>query len=190
MRVKDQVKQKALFEATIKVVNEIGFAASSISKIAMEAGISPATIYIYHENKEDLLVSTYIEIKKGLGRALLQGFDESRPIRDTFKQVWLNGFTYIANHRAAFDFTEQFANSPYSEKVDKEELDKHFEILMQVFRRGVEQKIIKDVGFDLISVFLFYPPMHLSNKRHCSGFEMSDESIDLAFSMAWDAIKL
>ena len=64
MRVKDDIKQDALFEATVKLVNEIGFAASSVSKIAKEAGVSPATLYVYYKNKEDLLVSTYIEIKK------------------------------------------------------------------------------------------------------------------------------
>lgn len=190
MRVKDEVKQKALFEATIKVVNQIGFAASSISKIAGEAGISPATIYIYHENKEELLVSTYVEIKRGLGEALLRDFDESRPIRDTFKQVWTNGFAYVAKNRAAFDFAEQFANSPYSELVNRAEVEKYFEPLMLTFQRGVQQKIIKDISFDLISAFLFYPLMYLSNRRHCSGFELTDENIDLAFNMAWDAIKL
>jgi len=42
VRAKDEIKQEALFEATIKVVNQIGFASSSVSKIAREAGISPA----------------------------------------------------------------------------------------------------------------------------------------------------
>ena len=56
MRTKDGIKQEALFEATVKLVNEIGFASSSVSKIAKQAGISPATIYIYYKNKEDLLV--------------------------------------------------------------------------------------------------------------------------------------
>ena len=64
MRTKDDVKQEALVEATVKLVNQIGFAASSVAKIAKEAGVSPATLYIYYKNKEDLLVSTYVEIKK------------------------------------------------------------------------------------------------------------------------------
>ena len=71
MRTKDDEKEAALFEATVKLVNETGFASSSVSKIAREAGVSPATIYVYHKNKEDLLVSTYIEIKLNLSKALL-----------------------------------------------------------------------------------------------------------------------
>ena len=106
MRVKDEVKQKALFEATIKVVNQIGFASSSVSKIAQEAGISPATIYVYTRNKEDLLVSTYVEIKRNLGHALLKDFDDSLPIRDILKKVWFNGFEYVSKYQAHFNFTE------------------------------------------------------------------------------------
>ena len=190
MRVKDEIKQEALFEATIKLVNEIGFASSSVSKIAKEAGISPATIYIYHKNKEDLLTSTYVEIKRNLGQALLVGFDENQPIRDIFKRVWNNGFDYVAKHRADLSFAEQFSNSPYSDLVDKSEIDKFFEPIIEVYRRGVEQKIIKDVDFQLSTVFFYYPIMILSNDRFCARFEMNSENIEKAFDMAWDAIKL
>ena len=74
MRVKDELKQDALFKATIKLVNEIGFVASSVSKIAREADVSPATIYVYYKNKEDLLVSTYINIKQTLSDEILRDF--------------------------------------------------------------------------------------------------------------------
>ena len=92
MRTKDDEKEAALFEATVKLVNEIGFASSSVSKIAREAGVSPATIYVYYKNKEDLLVSTYIAIKLDLSKALLRDFNDRRPIRDILRKVWFNMF--------------------------------------------------------------------------------------------------
>ena len=52
MRTKDEEKQDALFEATVKLVNEIGFAASSVAKIAKEANVSAATLYIYYRNNQ------------------------------------------------------------------------------------------------------------------------------------------
>ena len=123
MRLRDENKQEALFEATIKVVNEIGFASSSVSKIAKEAGISQATIYIYHKNKEDLLVSTYMRIKESFSRALLEDFDEGLPIRDSLRKVWFNGFKYASKYRAEFRFKEQFGNSPYMELVDETKIE-------------------------------------------------------------------
>ena len=50
MRTKDDQKKEALFKATIKLVNEIGFASSSVSKIAKEANVSPSTIYVFFKN--------------------------------------------------------------------------------------------------------------------------------------------
>lgn len=190
MRVKDEIKQQALFEATIKVVNEIGFASSSVSKIAKEAGISPATIYVYYENKEDLLISTYVDIKKSLGAALLTDLDESAPVRDIFKQVWYNGFQYISEHQNLIQFKDQFANSPYLDRVNKDEIEETYEPLTRVFRRGIEQKILKDVSFELFTAFVFQPVMILANSKQCPGFRVGPESIDQAFEMAWDAIKL
>ena len=99
MRIKDDEKRKALFEATVKVVNDIGFASSSVSKIAREANVSPATLYVYYENKEDLLVSTYIDIKLNLSRAILKDFDATLPIRDILQNFWLNMFDYISCHK-------------------------------------------------------------------------------------------
>jgi AcrR family transcriptional regulator len=190
MRVKDELKQDALFEATIKLVNDIGFAASSVAKIARQANISPATIYIYYENKEDLLVSTYVNIKQSISRSILNDFDDSLPIRDIFQKLWINMFYYMEKHPEYVQFTEQFASSPYSMLVNKEEVEKYFEPILNVLQKGIDQKIIKDVCFDILSAFIFYPIFTLSNQRICTKFEKDDQNIANAFSLAWDAIKL
>ena len=190
MRTKDDEKQAALFEATVKLVNEIGFAASSVSKIAREAGVSPATLYVYYRNKEDLLVSTYIDIKQDMSRALLEDFDPEAPIRDGFQKVWANMFAYVSGNSSYFQYAEQFANSPYSQLVDKREIEKYFGPLIQVLQKGIEQKIIKNVDFDILKAFIFYPVMMLSNPSHCQDFKINSANIEIAFSLAWDAIKL
>ena len=190
MRRKDEFKQDAITQATVKLVNKIGFVSSSVSKIAKEANVSPATIYIYYKNKEELLVSTYINIKKNMGTAVLNDFNPDEPIRDILKKVWFNMFDYISKHGAYFQFTEQFSNSPYSELVDKKEVEKSFAPMIAVLLKGIEQKIIKDVDHDMLATFIFYPIITLSNARLCAGFKKNDKNIEIAFNLAWDAIKL
>jgi len=190
MRVKDEIKQDALFKATVNLVNEIGFAASSVSKIAKEAGISPATVYIYYENKEDLLVSTYMDIKKDYTQAMLKDFDDSLPVRDIIRKVWFSLFEYIAQNPADFRFTEQFANSPYTDLIDMEEINQMLMPIIQVIRRGIEQKIIKDVKFDIITAFGFFPIYTLANPKLCTQFNKDEVDIETAVTLAWDAIKL
>lgn len=190
MRTQDEIKKEALFNATVKLVNEIGFAASSVSKIAKEAGISPATIYIYHKNKEDLLVSTYLEIKKNIGLAIHENFDDSRPFRDILRTVWLNMFAYIDKHPDYFQYTEQFASSPYQNLTDKKEIEQYFLPVMAVVHRGIEQKVIKNVHFDILTAFMFIPILSLANEKICQDFVPTRENIETAFTLAWDAIKL
>jgi len=189
MRTKDDEKEAALFEATVKLVNEIGFASSSVSKIAREAGVSPATIYVYYKNKEDLLVSTYIEIKLDLSKALLRDFNDRLPIRDILRNVWFNMFEYISKNLEYFKFVEQFSNSPYSSLVNREEVEQYFIPLIKVLQTGIEQKIIKNVNFDILTAFMYHPITVLANPGLCQDFVLNEENIETAFTLAWDAIK-
>lgn len=190
MRIKDLNKQEAIIDATILLVNEIGFVSSSVSKIAKKAGVSPATIYIYYENKEDLLVSTYVDIKKKMSKALLKNLDSSKPIRDLLQIFWKNGFQFVQENRSLYQYSEQFANSPYSDLVNRSEMEKHFEPFMAILQKGIEQKVIKNVPFDILATFLFYPIMIMSNQKMCRALELNEETIETGFSLAWDAIKL
>lgn len=190
MRTKDEEKQIALFEATVKTVNAVGFVAASVSKIAKAAEVSPATLYVYHENKEALLVNTYIEIKKKMSRAVLEGFDASLPIRDILLNIWMAMSAYIKQHPEHIQFIEQFSNSPFNDLVNKEMIETYYAPIIGVLQRGIDQKIIKDVAFDILAAFIFFPVLVLSNPSKCHDFELTPDNTETAFNLAWDAIKL
>lgn len=190
MRIRDDKKREALFNATIKVVNEIGFAASSVSKIAKEAGVSPATLYIYFQNKEDLLLSTYLAVKESMGKTMLKGYDDTSTVRDSLYLIWVNSFSYATENINEFRYAEQFSNSPFSDRVDKSKIEEAFKPISEIFKKGIELKILKDVDRDVIVAFLFHPILALANPNHCQSFEPTEENIATVFSMAWDALRL
>ena len=74
--------------------------------------------------------------------------------------------------------------------VNQDEVQKSFEPVVKILQNGIERKIIKDVNFDLLTAFIFYPILTLSNSRLCKNIEVEENIIDEAFGMAWDAIKL
>ena len=189
MRTRDDKKQEALFNATVKLVNEIGFASASVSKIAAEAGVSPATLYIYFKNKEDLLVSTYVEIKMEMGEAILEGFDSGRSLYDSLYLIWKNSFSFISENTEEFRYAEQFSNSPYADLVKQEEVLESFAPILDMVTEGIRQKILKDVNLDLIGAFLFHPVAILANPDKCMAFKPNESQIDKAFDMAWDALR-
>lgn len=54
-------KYKQIIDAAVEVIAENGFHASQVSKIAKKAGVADGTIYLYFQNKEDILVSLFQE---------------------------------------------------------------------------------------------------------------------------------
>ena len=61
---KDNEKYHRIIEAATKVFAKNGFYQSKIAQIAKEAGVADGTIYIYFENKDDILISLFEEQMK------------------------------------------------------------------------------------------------------------------------------
>ncbi|HBT91674.1 MAG TPA: TetR/AcrR family transcriptional regulator, partial [Ruminococcaceae bacterium] len=60
-RKKDDEKQRNIKNAVVRLILKEGFQGASIAKIAQSAGVSPATVYIYYDSKEDMLQDIYRE---------------------------------------------------------------------------------------------------------------------------------
>jgi AcrR family transcriptional regulator len=190
MRLQDENKKHAIFNATIKLVNEIGFAAASVAKIAREANVSPATIYIYYKNKEDLLVSIFVDIKEKKNWVGMEGFDESAPLKESLRTLWHNSFKFVSQNGDLLQYHDQFLNSPYSDLVDDAQDAGAFQPFRSAIESAVTEKIIKNVDLDLLTAFIFYPLTKLANPRTSGGLKMTRKNIETAFEMTWDAIRL
>jgi len=190
MRLQDENKKAAIFHATIKLVNEIGFVAASVAKIAKEANVSPATIYIYHKNKEDLLVSIFLDIKQKKNSVGMKGFDESAPLKESLRKLWHNSFKFVSENKGLLQYSDQFLNSPYSDLVEDSQDSAGFQHFHAAFESAAREKIIKKVDVKLLTAFIFPPLTTLANPRTSGGLKMTRKNIESAFEMAWDAIKL
>src|SRR5712664_1086134 len=133
MRVKDEKKEKAIFDAAISLITTHGLADTSMSKIAKAADVSAATIYVYFENKEDMLNKTYSHVKREMATALAKGLKPELTVAEAFRVIWNNFYKYTVNNAVKFSFTEQFANSPIVDRVRKEEGMSYFLPLFEWF---------------------------------------------------------
>lgn len=112
MRRKDDEKEQRIRDAVIDVVLEEGFGGASISKIAKAAGVAPATVYIYHANKEAMLRSIYLDCAEEVYDAVLCGVQEAPDGPQKIERLIRNYFAFITQHARLFAFVEQFASSP------------------------------------------------------------------------------
>jgi len=188
MRHRDENKKNAVIDAAIRLINTLGFSDVSISKIAREAGVSPASIYIYFENKEDMINKIYISLKAEMGKALMTATDSEGSIEIFFKQILKNLYKYALANPDRFAFCEQFANSPLIEKITMEEALSAFSPIQKMFELGLKNGTIKNIPFEVMTAFSYQPMISLAKRRISGHADITEDTFEQAIDMAWDAI--
>lgn len=188
MRVKDDKKLQAICDAAIELITANGFADTSMSKIAKAAQVSPATIYVYFENKETLLNEIYLLAKQEMSAALLRGVKSDSSVAEAFKITWDNFYRYAMRNPVRFAFTEQFANSPLVGGICKERSMEFFKPMLDLFERGKREKVFKDVSLEIFIAFAFSPLTGLI-KEHLSGrINLNKKTLATIYEIAWNAV--
>ena len=112
MRRKDDEKQNNIKKAVVKTVLEEGMHGTSISKIAKAAGVSPATVYIYYENKDVMLKHIYREYAEDIFEAVISKLDDTMSGETFIDLVVRQYYNYMNDHEEIFHFVEQFSSCP------------------------------------------------------------------------------
>lgn len=189
IRQKCDKKRKALLEATLNLVNNNGFHDAPMSKIAKMASVSPATIYIYFENKQDLINQLYLEIKAAFSAYAFKNYNEEESVKDSFKQVWMNIADFKLNQIPESNFLSQIDNSPIVDEESRLKGLKHLQPLLDLWQRGQQKGVIKLVSPYLLYAYTIYPLAFLSNMKQKELLVLSEKNLEEAFQSAWNSIK-
>ncbi len=188
MRIKDCKKEKAVVDATIKLINECGLNTTSISKIAKEAGVSQGTIYIYYKNKDDLVVSIYHEVKQRIVAFLHRDLDEKGSVEQNLRTLWNNTIKVNKYFPELVSYDLQFSNSPFYDLVDQSKMLELAKPLTSLVARGVREKVIKEMSADVFIAFFMSPAHFLSSRKMGARFIIDEESIEETFQLAFKTI--
>ena len=88
-----------------------------MSAVAERAGVAAGTAYVHYEDKDDLIIATYVEIKVGLGHAAISGVPPEADPHERFIRVWRNVHDYLAADPAQARYLAQVEASPYLERA-------------------------------------------------------------------------
>ena len=187
---KSQLKREALLNATISLVNNDGFHAAPMSKIAKMASVSPGTIYLYFENKQDLINQVYIEVKKAFTQFAFKDYKEHFPVEKGFKKIWKNIAEFKLKQVDEALFLSQCDNTPMIDESSRQEGLKHLRPLIELWERGITEGIIKPVSPYMLYAFTVYPIAFLMNMQQRAVFKLTQKHVDEAYEMAWNSIKI
>jgi AcrR family transcriptional regulator len=117
MRTRDENKETAIREKAIEMVVKEGFDGLSMQKLAKAAGVSPATIYIYYKDREDLITQISLDENKKMADATLQNFNPDMSFEEGLRVQWINRAKYCLENPTHMHFLEQIRYSPLHDKV-------------------------------------------------------------------------
>ena len=183
-------KKSALLNATLTLVNNHGFHNTPMSKIAKLAGVSPATIYLYFEHKQDLINSLYLEVKKSFSKSTFNGYDEQMSVKKGFEIIWFNIDNYKLNQVRESTFLSQCDNSRMIDEAIRIEGLKNLQPLLDLWERGKKEGIIKPLSDYILYAHTVYPLSFLLEMQEREIFSLDQEVKNKMFQVAWDAIKL
>jgi len=143
-------KEKKILEGALKLFVEKGIDNTSTSLISKEAGVATGTLYLYFENKEDLVNKVYILIFKEI--VDLIGLDSSKSYLsfDYLEKSWLGRVEWGINNVYKYKFILQFRSSPYFTGNIKELFIEQEKNLIRLIKGSIKNKKFKDLPPDYI----------------------------------------
>ncbi|WP_188051494.1 TetR/AcrR family transcriptional regulator [Flavobacterium sp. GP15] len=183
-------KRTALLKATLNLVNNGGIQGASMSKVAKLANVSPATIYLYFESKQDMVNQLYLDVKASFAEAAFKEYDPEKSVKERFEKIWFNMADFKLNHKEEASFLSQCDNTPMIDEETRQEGLKFITPLFDLWTKAKEDRIIKDSSPYLLYAFTIYPLAFLMNMENRKLCQLGDTVLKDAFQAAWDSIKL
>ena len=144
MKVAD--KHKKIVQAAIKIFAEKGFFSARISEIAKEANVADGTIYLYFNNKYDILVTIFEdEMGKIIARVKheLSLYDDPREKLRIFARFHL-GIVEENRHLAEVIQVELRQNSKFMREYRNKKFAEYLNLISSIVREGQAEGVFRD----------------------------------------------
>jgi AcrR family transcriptional regulator len=195
MRARDENKERMIRQKAIEMIVKEGLDGFGVNRLAKAAGVSPATIYIYYKDKDDLIFQLGTDVSKRMLADSLEDFDPEAPFAVGLKKQWLNRMQFFMKYPMEVQFIEQIRYSNYYEQIQAE-LTKGFKDVMgQFVRRAIERKELTPLPFE-VYWSIAYAPMYQLIKFHQQGksftgrkFVLNDKTIMQTLELVLKALK-
>lgn len=185
MRKIDVNKQIAIKQSVLDLSQNIGLFNMTTAKIAKNAGVSPATIYLYYQDKTDLLSRLYEEVKTNLHDGLEKVINKDSSLDEQIQQmIFFTVEQYRTYPKEAY-FMKTLWNNP--ELLDEKALEfgnTLEDALSDLLTRIQISDEYIDVSRDVLDVFLSVPTLVLEVDT-----KMSHEKLQTISEMIIKSIK-
>ncbi|MBW1704086.1 MAG: TetR/AcrR family transcriptional regulator [Deltaproteobacteria bacterium] len=142
---KNNKKYHKIIEAATKVFAKKGFYKAKISEIAREAEVADGTIYIYFENKDDILICLFEEqMKAVLDNMVIRISEEDDPVKKLEKFALAHLQLVEQNkNMAEIIQVEVRQSSKFMKEYRNEPFVQYLELIADIIRQGQKEGLFR-----------------------------------------------
>ncbi|WP_394249485.1 TetR/AcrR family transcriptional regulator [Vibrio profundi] len=182
-------KRLQILSAAEKLIAEVGFQGLSMQKLAKEAGVAAGTIYRYFEDKDHLIDEVRLLVAQRLADAVQAGVDDSQPIKQRYRTMWLNIWNLARTNIAAIKNRVQYDSLPTTNSHKIRELERNmFAQVELLFNEGKEQGVFKPLDNEILTGLSLAVSVSLARKHSLGLYQLDDDALEAAIEASWDAI--
>lgn len=189
MRARDINKVELVKQKAIELLVSDGFEGFTMNKLAKACKISVATLYIYYQDKDDLILKVGLEEVERMSKIMLEDFDPESPFPVGLRQQWKNRARCVLENPLTAQMIEQLRSSTYQEKV--------FEAFGEIFREplgkfmhnAIERGEINEMPLEAYWCVAFGPLYNLL-RFHNEGKSLSGKPFVLTDEVLWSTFDL
>lgn len=202
MRTRDINKEQLVKEKAIETIVKYGLEGFTMNKLAKACDISVGTLYIYYEDKDDLIIKIVLEEGDRMENAMIKDFDPEASFEDGLRVQWLNRFNYLMENPLSGQFFDQIGSSTYQTQFSDmfmsspgTFLGKFKENMRRFVSNVIERGEMDVMPFEVYWSVAFsplYSLMRFHHQGHSLGglpFKISDEVLWSAFDRVIKALK-
>lgn len=195
MRIRDEKKICDIHRKAIEMIVSEGLDGFGINKLAKAAGVSPATIYIYYKDREDLIIQTTLRVSDVMLRESLKDFDPDMNFEDGLRKQWQNRANHFLSHPLDVEFIEKMRYSHLYDKVATHIYTSFKEVMGRFYNGAVSRKELIPLPFEVYWALAFAPLYQLI-KFHTQQttfghkkFTLTEDIMEQALQLVLKALK-
>ncbi len=189
MRNRDDRKEKIIREKALEMIVQEGFDGFSMQKLAKAAGVSPATLYVYFKDREDLILQICAEEAKGMAKATLKNFSPSMSFAEGLRVQWLNRARYCLRYPDKMSFLEQMRHSALRDRYVGLVGDDFISAMKTFVDNAIRNRELVKVPLEVFWS-VAYAPLYNLVKFHKEGVSVGGKPFRFSEKMMSDTLSL
>ncbi|MBO0948117.1 TetR/AcrR family transcriptional regulator [Fibrella forsythiae] len=195
MRTRDTDKELLVRKRAISMLVNDGLDGFSMNKLAKACGISVATLYIYFQDKDDLIQQIGLDISRNFVASTFDGFSPDMPFAEGLRKQWENRARFAMAFPDEVAYHDMIRHTHYGDYILDEVVTTFKNVMATFIQNAITNHELKPVApevFWSVAYGPLYTLLRFHRERQGLGgkpFQLSDDLLEDALQMVLNGLK-